>query len=1085
MLKIIYFSLKTESKLYFFATLLFYFLFFKTIFCQEETCYDYSYLYENGESCFNFLKFDHKRYQSNNFAINKNGDLILELTEYNDEYDAITSSRLFYGLTKEGKYYFSNKSSYTHEYNIDINEETFDPLKFNKTYNSINLFVSMKNDPNQYLFSINQYNSIVELHNITNENNNFIVWNFNNFFNLNKDDYFFPYECSLFELKNESTYIIAFIPNFNVGEELSSVNFIKKFRFKSFDINTYEEIKTVQYINFLEHNIVNVFLMDDSDILVIVSNLEIDEENHNDKFILNFYTNELEVLTDIKDLGLKITMSEGESIESDDEIFLKSIYLGNNNLFFILYTNQYFLFYLDNIDYLNLKTTMIIFEQIYFSYYYDYYDSVSNLVKINDKKIAFFYTSRDVGSSGNSEDEENWKLVIFIINIYFDEINENSGWFGNNEYNINLEPFIPKMKISTYLYNGFLLFSSTFISQEDNENSDNNSNNYFSLFMIFGYPNGTDRIENISNYLSKDETCGNDYEFYDLLNKNKTIENNIFDYFELDVIKLISIPEEILIYRCRENNGEELINLENNPYIFDSSNILLKQNLNLTKTYNYYYIDYQYMAGEETSISPGPYDEDSFEDYLTQIYVYYGRINRLYFKLCHDYCETCNELGVSNDDQKCLSCLPMYQYDYWYFYNNTQEKCVPEGYYYDIETNSLIQCDPEKYIYYHNITDNKTICFKKEFGCPSSYPYLNETTNECFNNDSYNEMTNKISSIISENTDENETINESSKLNYNNVSETNIDGENYLQSDYSNTEKISISSSIINQIRNECLVCDYKCYRKGGCNFDNYNISEDVYNIIKSSFISDYNGEEGYLRISNGNNFIYQITTVKNELNSLYNNTKSDLSIIDLKGCSDLLKAQNGIDSSVDLIILKYENENSVSNGNEKSIQYEVYLPNSTIKLNLSVCSNININIYVPIKLNEQTQKLYDDLKEQGYNFFDKNDKFYKDICNPYKSENGTDVLLADRYNDFFVANQLTCQSNCEYSDYLPNSQYLKCECNVVDEEKIETKEPEKMTSKSIGKSFYNILKYSNYKVLFCYKLVFRNVILLKMLEVF
>ena len=41
---------------------------------------------------------------------------------------------------------------------------------------------------------------------------------------------------------------------------------------------------------------------------------------------------------------------------------------------------------------------------------------------------------------------------------------------------------------------------------------------------------------------------------------------------------------------------------------------------------------------------------------------------------------------------------------------------------------------------------------------------------------------------------------------------------------------------------------------------------------------------------------------------------------------------------------------------------------------------------------------------------------------------------------------------------------------------KIETKEPEKITGKSIAKSFYNILKYSNYKVLKCYKLVFRAV---------
>ena len=115
-------------------------------------------------------------------------------------------------------------------------------------------------------------------------------------------------------------------------------------------------------------------------------------------------------------------------------------------------------------------------------------------------------------------------------------------------------------------------------------------------------------------------------------------------------------------------------------------------------------------------------------------------------------------------------------------------------------------------------------------------------------------------------------------------------------------------------------------------------------------------------------------------------------------------------------------------------------------------------------------------MKSQGYDLFDKNDKFYTDICTPYKSEAGTDVLLADRYNDYYNENQLTCQANCEYSDYSSDSQYLKCECNVVEEEKIETEEPEKRTAKSIFKSFYNVLKYSNYKVLKCSNLVFRDV---------
>ena len=160
------------------------------------------------------------------------------------------------------------------------------------------------------------------------------------------------------------------------------------------------------------------------------------------------------------------------------------------------------------------------------------------------------------------------------------------------------------------------------------------------------------------------------------------------------------------------------------------------------------------------------------------------------------------------------------------------------------------------------------------------------------------------------------------------------------------------------------------------------------------------------------------------------------------------------------IFILKYENDNEVSNGNEKSIQYEVYLPHSDTKLDLSVCNNTNIVIYVPIELSEKTQKFYDSLKEQGYNLFDKNDKFYHDICTPYKSPDGTDVILLDRKNDIYEKNKLECQENCEFSEYLPDSKYLKCDCKVTNEEKIDTKEPEKITAKSVIKSFFNVLKY-------------------------
>ena len=105
----------------------------------------------NTECFNNVITFNHKQYQSNNFAMNKKGELIFELAEYYDYNDMFTS-RLFYGLTKDGKYFFSNQSSYTYELNIDIDDELFDYYcyyNFYSIYNSLNLFVSIKNAPNK------------------------------------------------------------------------------------------------------------------------------------------------------------------------------------------------------------------------------------------------------------------------------------------------------------------------------------------------------------------------------------------------------------------------------------------------------------------------------------------------------------------------------------------------------------------------------------------------------------------------------------------------------------------------------------------------------------------------------------------------------------------------------------------------------------------------------------------------------------------------------------------------------------------------------------------------------------------------
>ena len=128
---------------------------------------------------------------------------------------------------------------------------------------SKSLFISIKNNSrgNPYLFSINSYNSIVELYDLNNDNNNYHALSFHEFFHLDENDYFLPFKYELFDLKEKSEYFIAFIPRFKVDQNILDVSFIKKFIFKSFDNEAYKEIISINYENFLNNKIIISFFL--------------------------------------------------------------------------------------------------------------------------------------------------------------------------------------------------------------------------------------------------------------------------------------------------------------------------------------------------------------------------------------------------------------------------------------------------------------------------------------------------------------------------------------------------------------------------------------------------------------------------------------------------------------------------------------------------------------------------------------------------------------------------------------------------------------------------------------------------------
>ena len=211
-------------------------------------------------------------------------------------------------------------------------------------------------------------------------------------------------------------------------------------------------------------------------------------------------------------------------------------------------------------------------------------------------------------------------------------------------------------------------------------------------------------------------------------------------------------------------------------------------------------------------------------------------------------------------------------------------------------------------------------------------------------------------------------------------------------------------------------------------NFILFGNNEEIYRGILDNIIQKYDISKGEEMIFHGeNNFIFHLTNTQNELMHLQgkNNNTNKFSIIDLGECENLLKKQYKINENTSLLIMKYEKITNVSS--ERSLQYEVYEPNKKTKLNLSICENITIDIYIPVVLSEKLQNLYEELKDMGYDLFDINSPFYHDICTPYTSSDGTDVPLNDRINYYYNNEETICQSNCKFSDYLMESQYLKC----------------------------------------------------------
>ena len=275
--------------------------------------------------------------------------------------------------------------------------------------------------------------------------------------------------------------------------------------------------------------------------------------------------------------------------------------------------------------------------------------------------------------------------------------------------------------------------------------------------------------------------------------------------------------------------------------------------------------------------------------------------------------------------------------------------------------------------------------------------------------------------------------------------------------------------TIIN--KNEDKICRNEDFFNNGCSnkfIENEKIG-DYYNEIKNGFIN--NNYKGNNTIIKTKNVVFQISKLEEQENA----NDPDVSSVDLGTCEEKLKSHYSIPEGESLIIYKLDIK--TDDLIQTYVQYEVYEPMNMNPLNLSICKDDIIKISSPVKLNNLTSSLYDNLKESGYDLFNQDDPFYHDICTVYTTENGTDMILLDRkeiiYNN--NGNISLCQTGCELESYNSTNKKAICNCSP---QHTETKtelsfSKDNFNVNKIKDSFVGTLRNSNFLVLKCYKLAF------------
>ena len=355
--------------------------------------------------------------------------------------------------------------------------------------------------------------------------------------------------------------------------------------------------------------------------------------------------------------------------------------------------------------------------------------------------------------------------------------------------------------------------------------------------------------------------------------------------------------------------------------------------------------------------------------------------------------------------------------------------------------------------------------------CYKDSEYKYEYNGKCYNNCSYYYYVDKENNFKCTN-------NNSCPTEYNklipkkNMCIKNCSEDDIFKYEYLNKCFLNNSETICTKEKPFQIIETTECVKNCGINdiINNYcilnfkdeinKVQDKFYENLKIDFTSEHfntsNLDEGIEIIMKNDKMIVTLTTSDIQKNNSNNNMTS----IDLNNCENELRKYYNISNNNKLYIMKIDIEQT--GYKIPKVEYDLYskLNNSNlIKLNKLICSNINIDMYVPYKITESIDILN---SSSGY---------YNDICYTTISDSGTDISLKDRMEEYINNNKTVCQDDCDFSEYIDEIQEVKCTCKV--KESFSLFDDMIIDRKKLLKNFAKVQNIANMKIMICYKKLF------------